>query len=115
MSGHIFLSKKEDMKYVMEKSIENCYYKDYYSFKCSEQQLAFYYMQYKNIELTVQNWRKHLKEHVTITSCDLLPGHLHSGASSSGNQKLTFIRKSNYPKGTNNHNINMLYNNENEI
>lgn len=115
MSGHIFLSKKEDMQYVMEQSIENCYYRDHYSFRCSEQQLAFYYMKYRDIELTIRNWRQHLKEHVTITSCDLLPGHLHSGGSSSGNKKLTFVRKSNYPKGTNDHNINMLYNHENEI
>lgn len=114
-SNHIFLAKKEIIIECCEKIIKHCSYeyKENINIFCSEQEFGFFLMEAIGFDLLKEDWKKVFRENVFITPCSDLPYHLHSGQSST---RYKFRRSSNYPYGRpDNHNINDLYNNIEEI
>lgn len=85
LSGHLFLDSSSNLRKSMQSIIDYCNYNFDLPFRVNicECILGYFTMFSRGYELDFNNWKQIFKDNVYITKCIDLPGHLHSGQSSS--------------------------------
>ena len=96
-SCHLFIDKATFVHGAMKSMTESYLSGKPLGMLAVESEFGYFLMRERGITLTSKNWKKHFHDHVCITPCEELKGHLHSGATT---EHGGFTRCSSpYPKG----------------
>lgn len=104
LSNHLILAKKEVIEAGTKLIMEFCLGINFQDLpreiRTPEQLYGIFLLAAQTGRMEGGNWKQIFKDNVFITPCSELPGHLHSGQSSSSNEKAAFKRSSEpYPCG----------------